>query len=190
MLFRSDYAYDHALFTPDMRIYTDSKVSDFLQKIKPEQSVGFLNSWNQSRNKRQRIYISYDSTNKNCQAGDIDLVEYGKAKIDEGLPIFNYSVAYDAANREPLFYEMYPGSINDVSQLTCMIDKAHGYGYRNLGFILDRGYFSRKNLSYMEQNGYSFLIMVKGMGISAALFFLTKLFVRDRKSTRLNSSHL
>lgn len=44
-----------------------------------------------------------------------------------------------------------------------MIDKAHGYGYRNLGFILDRGYFSRKNLSYMEQNGYSFLIMVKGM---------------------------
>ena len=158
-----DYAYNHALFTPDMRIYTDSKVSDFLQKIKPEQSVGFLNSWNKSRNKRQRIYISYDSTNKNCQAGDIDLVEYGKAKIDEGLPIFNYSVAYDAANREPLFYEMYPGSINDVSQLTCMIDKAHGYGYRNLGFILDRGYFSRKNLSYMEQNGYSFLIMVKGM---------------------------
>ena len=79
-------------------------------------------------------------------------MEYGKAKADEGLPIFNYSVAYDAANREPLFYEMYPGSINDVSQLTCMIDKVHGYGYRNLGFILDRGYFSRKNLSYMEQS--------------------------------------
>ena len=68
----------------------------------------------------------------------------------------------DASNREPLFYEVYPGSINDVSQLTCMIDKVHGYGYRNLGFILDRGYFSRKNLSYMEQNGYSFLIMIKG----------------------------
>lgn len=158
-----DYAYDHALFTPDMKIYTDSKVSDFLQKLKPEQSVGFLNSWNKSRNKRQKIYISYDSTNKNCQAGDIDLVEYGNAKTDEGLPIFNYSVACDAANREPLFYELYPGSINNVSQLTCMIDKAHGYGYRKLGFILDRGYFSRKNLVYMEQNGYSFLIMVKGM---------------------------
>ena len=158
-----DYAYDHALFTPDMRIYTDSKVSDFLKKLKPEQSVGFLNSWNQSRNKRQRIYISYDSTNKNCQAGDIGLVEYGKAKVDTGLLIFNHSVACDAANREPLFYELYPGSINDVSQLECMIDKAHGYGYRNLGFILDRGYFSRKNLAYMEQNGYSYLIMVKGM---------------------------
>lgn len=158
-----DYAYEHALFTPDMKIYTDSKVSDFLHGLKPEQSVGFLNSWNRSKNKRQKIYLSYDSTNKNCQAGDIDLVEYGNAKVDAGLPIFNYSVACDSANREPLFYELYPGSLNDVSQLICMIDKAHGYGYRNIGFILDRGYFSKKNLAYMDQNGYSFLIMVKGM---------------------------
>ncbi len=158
-----DYAYEHALFTADMKIYTDSKVSDFLHGLKPEQSVGFLNSWNKSKNKRQKIYLSYDSTNKNCQAGDIDLVEYGNAKVDAGLPIFNYSVACDSANREPLFYELYPGSLNDVSQLICMTNKAHGYGYRNIGFILDRGYFSKKNLAYMDQNGYSFLIMVKGM---------------------------
>lgn len=158
-----DYAYEHALFTADMKIYTDSKVSDFLHGLKPEQSVGFLNSWNKSKNKRQKIYLSYDSTNKNCQAGDIDLVECGNAKVDAGLPIFNYSVACDSANRTPLFYELYPGSLNDVSQLICMIDKAQGYGYRNIGFILDRGYFSKKNLAYMDQNGYSFLIMVKGM---------------------------
>ena len=158
-----DYAYDHALFTPDMKLYTDSKVSDFFRKLRPEQSVGFLNSWNKSKNKRQKIYLSYDSTNKNCQAGDIDLLEYGNAKTDASLPIFNYSVACDSANREPLFYELYPGSLNDISQLTCMIDKAHGYGYRKIGFILDRGYFSKGNLEYMEKNGYSFLIMVKGM---------------------------
>lgn len=158
-----DYAYDHALFTPDMKLYTDSKVSDFFRKLRPEQSVGFLNSWNKSKNKRQKIYLSYDSTNKNCQAGDIDLLEYGNAKTDASLPIFNYSVACDSANKEPLFYELYPGSLNDISQLTCMIDKAHGYGYKNIGFILDRGYFSKGNLEYMEKNGYSFLIMVKGM---------------------------
>lgn len=164
-----DYAYSHPLFTPGMRMYTDSKVSDFLQNVKPEQIVGFLNSWNKGRNKRQKIYISYDSTNKNCQAGDIDLLEYGNAKVDAGLPIYNYSVAFDTTNREPLFYEQYLGSINDVSQLTCMIDRAHGFGYRNLGFILDRGYFSRKNLTYMDQMGYGFLIMIKGM----------KSFIRD-----------
>ena len=40
-----DYAYEHALFTPDMKIYTDSKVSDFLHGLKPEQSVGFLKDY-------------------------------------------------------------------------------------------------------------------------------------------------
>ncbi len=158
-----DYAYDHALFTQEMRIYSDSKVSEFLSSIKKNQSIGFLNSWNESRNYREKIYFSYDSTNKNCQAGDIEMVEYGKAKTDKGLPIFNYAIAYDTENKEALFYEAYPGSINDVSQLQFMIDRARGYGYKKIGFILDRGYFSKSNLDYMDKYGYSFVIMIKGM---------------------------
>lgn len=89
--------------------------------------------------------------------------EYGHAKEDNGLPVFNYSIDYDCNNREPLFYEGYPGSIVDVSQLQCMLDKAMAYGYKNAGFILDRGYFSRENIKYMDKCGYDFVIMVKGM---------------------------
>jgi transposase len=158
-----DYAYNHPLFTEGMRIYSDSKVSDFLGSITDEGSVGFLNSWNESKDHRERIYFSYDSTNKNCQAGDIEMAEYGRAKADPRLPIFNYAIAYGTKNREPLFYEEYPGSINDVSQLQYMLGKASGYGYRKVGFILDRGYFSKGNIEYMDRCGYNFVIMVKGM---------------------------
>lgn len=158
-----NYAYNHPLFTEGMHIYSDSKVSDLLQSLTEEMSVGFLNDWNAGRDHREKIYISYDSTNKNCQAGDIELVEYGHPKTDCGLPVFNYAIAYDTKNREPLFYEKYPGSINDVSQLQLMLDKANGYGYRKIGFILDRGYFSRANLRMMDKYGYSFIIMIKGM---------------------------
>lgn len=158
-----DYAYNHPLFTEEMKIYSDSKVSEFLHSITKEQSIGFLNSWNEERDHREKIYFSYDSTNKNCQAGDIEIVEYGNAKVDQGAPIFNYSIAYDTHNKEPLFYEAYPGSINDVSQLQFMLDKAVGYGYKKIGFILDRGYFSKGNIEYMDECGYNFVIMVKGM---------------------------
>ena len=158
-----DYAYNHPLFTEGMKIYSDSKVSDFLKSLTVEQSTGFLNEWNSARDHRQKIYISYDSTNKNCQAGDIEMVEFGNAKDDARLPIFNYSIAFDTNNREPLFYEQYPGSINDVAQFQFMLDKARAYGYKKVGFILDRGYFSRKNIEYMDECGYSFVIMVKGM---------------------------
>jgi len=158
-----DYAYNHPLFTEGMKVYSDSKVSDFLNGITDEQSIGFLNEWNSTRNHRERIYITYDSTNKNCQAGDIEIVEYGHAKKDLGLPVFNYSIAYDTYNREPLFYEEYPGSIVDISQLQFMLEKAMGYGYKRAGFILDRGYFSKENIQYMDKCGYDFVIMVKGM---------------------------
>ena len=106
--------------------------------------------------------MSYDSTNKNCQAGDVDFVEFGKAKVDLGLPIFNVGLAMDQNNRIPLFYELYPGSINDVSQFKFMVDKAVGYGYKNIGFIIDRGYFCKANIRYMDEKNYGFVMMVKG----------------------------
>lgn len=158
-----DYAYNHSLLTDDMHIYSDSKVSDFLGSISDNQSIGFLNEWNASRDHRERIYISYDSTNKSCQAGDINIAEFGHSKDGQDKPIFNYAVAYDRNNREPLFYEEYPGSIVDVSQLQYMLEKAKGYGYRRVGFILDRGYFSKENIHYMDKCGYDFVIMMKGM---------------------------
>ena len=158
-----DYTFNHPLFTNGMKQYSDSTVSDFLNSVTDDQSTGFLNSWNETRNHREKIYISYDSTNKNCQAGDIEMVEFGHPKVDVGQPVFNYAVAYDTHNQEPLFYEKYPGSLNDISQLQFMLDKAFGYGYKKIGFILDRGYFSSENIQYMDKCGYSFVIMVKGM---------------------------
>lgn len=158
-----DYAYNHALFTDNMRIYSDSKVSDFLQKVTIDQRIQFLNEWNAKRDHREKIYISYDSTNKKSQAGEIDIVELGHAKEGEETDIFNYAIAYDRNNREPLFYESYPGSIVDVSQLQHTLKKAKSYGYEHAGFILDRGYFCKENVHFMDENGYDFVIMVKGM---------------------------
>ena len=158
------YAYNHPLFTEKMHIYSDTKVSDFLVSVTDDQRIGLVDEWNEARDHREKIYISYDSTNKNCQAGDIEFVEYGHPKDDKGLPVFNYSIAYDTANKEPLFYEQYPGSIVDISQLQFMLEKAKGYGYKKVGFILDRGYFGKENIQYMDQCGYDFVIMIKGMG--------------------------
>lgn len=157
-----DFAYSHPLFSDKMKIFSDVKVSRLFSSITRDQSIGFLDSWNKKRDRKQRIYISYDSTNKNCQAGDIDILEFGKAKVNTGTPIFNLAVAYDCNNRVPLLYEEYPGSINDVSQFRFMIDKVEEYGYKNVGFILDRGYFGKENIQYMQKKRYEFIIMVKG----------------------------
>ena len=91
-------------------------------------------------------------------------------------------------NKEPLFYEQYPGSIVDISQLRYMLKKAEGYGYKKVGFILDRGYFGRENIQYMDECGYDFVIMVKGMGESIRRMILENKGefenIRKYKSTR------
>ena len=142
-----DYAYNHPLFTKGMRVYSDSKISSFLRAVSRDDSINFQNEWNAGRDHREKIYISYDSTNKHCEAGDVEIAEYGHEKDKQNKPIFNYSIGYDRTNRLPLFYEAYSGSINDVSQLQFMLAKAKAYGYKNAGFILDR---------------FDYIIMVKG----------------------------
>ena len=180
-----DYAYNHALFTDDMKIYSDSKVSDFLQDITVDQRIQFLNEWNAKRDHREKIYISYDSTNKISQAGDIDLVELGHAKEGLETEIFNYSIAYDRNNREPLFYEAYPGSIVDISQLQYTLKKAKEYGYEHVGFILDRGYFCKENIQFMDDMHYDFVIMVKGMKtlVSELVLDVQGTFENDRTNS-------
>ena len=157
-----DFAFTHPLLTEKMTIYSDSKVSRLLSSMTKDQCIGFLDDWNRERDHKSRIYISYDSANKNSDAGDIDIVEFGKAKDDKGLPVFNLSIAMDKTNRVPLFYGEYLGSVIDVSQFTFMVDKVIEYEYKKIGFILDRGYFSKENIRYIDDNGYTFIIMCKG----------------------------
>lgn len=58
-----------------------------------------------------------------------------------------------------------------------MLEKAKEYGYRRVGFILDRGYFSKENIQYMDQCGYDFVIMMKGMKV-----FVRELLLENRGS--------
>jgi transposase len=158
-----DYAYNHPSFTEGMHAYSDATVCRFIRGITRDQELMFQSEWNKEPDSKETIYISYDSTNKGCQSGDIDLVEVGHAKEGTSRPIINFAVAYDVDNSIPLFYEEYMGSIVDVSQLQCMVDKARGYNYSRLCFILDRGYFSEPNIRHMRNCGYDYIIMMKGM---------------------------
>lgn len=178
-----DYAYNHPLLTNEMKIFSDSKVSKFINSLDKSQSVDFLNRWSESFSKKTKIYISYDSTNKNCQAGDVELAEFGHAKDAASKPIINYSVGYDSKSCTPLWYEAYPGSIVDVSQLRYTIEKVQGMGYKKIGFILDRGYFSKENIREMDLLGYDFIIMMKGMKslVSDLVTEVKGTFEEDRK---------
>lgn len=85
-----------------------------------------------------------------------------------------------------IFYEEYPGSVTDVSQFTFMVDKVIEYGYKKIGFILDRGYFSKENIRYIDENGYTFIIMCKGCKALVSSLVLQKCGTFETKRDRVS----
>ncbi len=150
------FAYNHNIIGD---IYSDSYISEFLKSFSDKEKEVFLDVWNKINDKQDKLYINYDSTNMNTSSSGIELAEYGHAKKDEGLPQINISLA--ASKDRPLFYNIYPGSIIDNSEFKTSADKLLSYGYKNIGFILDRGYYSKKNINYLSDSGYSFILMIK-----------------------------
>lgn len=121
----------------------------------------FIKSW-VAMQKSKYIYIAYDSSNMNTVAGSLTLAEYGHAKDNPDLPQINLSVGYNQTAKVPVFYELYPGSIVDNTKCQKMVERAKMYGCENVGFILDRGYFSTDNIKYFEKNSYDYILMTKG----------------------------
>ena len=160
MQYFGDYSWGH--FVRSVKAWDDSKISEFYKSgIDYAQMETFIARWNEIQPEHSGIYISYDSTDMNTAAGGIDMAESGHAKDGREAEQVNISYAVNHENPTPLFYEMYPGSIIDNSQCTHMADRAREYGYKNIGLILDRGYFSVKNIKYFDSKGYNFLMMVK-----------------------------
>jgi transposase len=58
----------------------------------------------------------------------------------------------------PLMYDVYPGSIVDVSTLKNTIKKIKSQGVRDYTLIMDRGFFSTSNIEELVSSNISFII--------------------------------
>lgn len=160
----SDFAWNHPV--KSKKKWDDCRISEFLKdNVEYAQIENFLTGWNEQQPQHNGIYISYDSTNMNTRAEGVEMAEYGHAKDENEIPQVNVSYAVNHKDSRPLFYEMYPGSIIDNTQCSHMVDRANEYGYKNVGLILDRGYFSVSNIRYFDKKGYNFLMMVKNSSV-------------------------
>lgn len=155
-----DFMYNHPSY--EGKIRSDSMISKMLKEDIDEESIKmFLKAWNKMNSGIEEVYISYDSTNMNTCAKGIELAEYGYAKDDDEKTQVNISYVINQENSLPLFYEVYNGSVIDNTQCSYMIEKVKEFGYEKIGVIVDRGYFSKKNIDELRKNDYAFILMVK-----------------------------
>ena len=159
MQYFEDYGYNHTLFHTDN--FNDNVIGRLFSEMSIKDIDLFIQSWVKMHIDK-KIYISYDSTNMNTTAGNLELAEYGHAKDNDDLPQVNLSIGYNQTDNVPLFYEIFPGSIIDNTECEKMVERAAHYGCKDVGFVLDRGYFSMANIRYFEEHEYDYILMTKG----------------------------
>lgn len=104
--------------------------------------------------------IFYDITSISSYSELVSLLEWGYNRDGESLPQINLSMLMDKQEGIPLGYEVYPGSISDVTTLNNTVKKMKVLGVKDFSLILDRGFFSKGNIELLLKHHADFVIAV------------------------------
>ncbi|WP_029905868.1 IS1634 family transposase [Mycoplasmopsis opalescens] len=149
------------------KVKSESTISDILNKhLTAEKIAKFSELWlkNYQRNLNNNVnssYVNIDSINVNTSSKNVKKAEYGYATENKNEPIINIGLVTDQINNFPLFYEIYAGSVTDMTQCDILIEKIKTIGIKDHCLVMDRGYFSAKNIHNIDKKGYSFIIVAK-----------------------------
>jgi transposase len=105
--------------------------------------------------------LIYDITSLSSYSQLINLLEYGYNRDGEPLPQINMSLILDKDKGIPVMYDIFPGSISDVSTLSGTLKKIKAHGIQNYVAVMDRGFFSLSNLCELMGNKISFVMAAK-----------------------------
>lgn len=86
--------------------------------------------------------------------------EWGYNRDDENLPQINLGVVMGYPVCLPLYYQIYPGSIVDVTTLKNVIAQTKALNIPINTWIMDKGFFSKANIQYLIDQKCSFITTI------------------------------
>jgi len=134
---------------PEM-ILTSQTMSEFLKRISNESVINKITEKIIEKHRPKGTFI-YDLTSITSYSEFINILEYGYNRNEDGLAQINYSIAISEEKNIPIMFDIYSGSIVDVSTLRQTIKKLKIYGVKDCTLILDRGLFSEANIDELLQ---------------------------------------
>ncbi len=101
--------------------------------------------------------LLYDITSLSSYS-KMKLMEYGYNRDRDKLPQVNLSLVVDKEKGIPVMYDVYPGSIRDVTTLKNTVKKIKALGIDEFVLIMDRGFYSSTNIEELSIPETSFII--------------------------------
>ncbi len=159
---RSSYLYPYWLseqHAPNVRRLYSTDISSLYQKLGENQqgAADFFDEWISLCSPSSGVY--FDITSISSYSTSIDFVEWGYNRDDDNLAQVNMGLVCTKESQLPLYYQIYPGSISDVSTLNNCLKRLECFGIKDVILILDRGFCSKANISRLNglQDKISFI---------------------------------
>ena len=106
-------------------------------------------------------YLAFDTTSISSYSALIRQAKYGKNKEGDPLPQINLALLYGEESMLPVYYRKLAGNITDVKTIANLIKDASFLELEKLKLVLDRGFYSEKNINDLMKNHHKFLIGAK-----------------------------
>ena len=138
------------------RELTDPDISLLFSGMEEARRKEFLKAWRDVASSGKACFN--DITSISSYSKENEMVEFGYNRDHEDLPQVNLGLIVDSGSKLPLHYHVHDGSIHDVSTLEHVMREGFAFNMHKLMFVMDKGFYSRQNVSLMYSNKYGFII--------------------------------
>ena len=138
---------------------TSQRISELFASINEEGKMKFFKL--QSKRRSEKEYLAYDTTSISSYSELIAHVKYGNNKDGDQLPQVNLALIFGQESMLPVYYRKLPGNITDVNTVRKLLKDIDYMDLNKVKLVMDRGFYSAKNINDMYRNHYKFVIGTK-----------------------------
>jgi len=106
-------------------------------------------------------YLAFDTTSISSYSQLIKQAKYGKNKEGDSLPQINLALLYGEESMLPVYYRKLAGNITDVKTIENLLKDIDFLDLDKLKLVMDRGFYSEKNINDLMKHHHKFLIGAK-----------------------------
>ena len=137
---------------------TSQEASEVLKQITEDSRQHFLSQWLKRLSDTE--VLCYDITSISSYARSNEYVRRGYNRDNENLPQINLAMLFGQNSGLPAYYRRLPGNITDTKTLQTTMGTLDFLGQAKLSVVLDRGFYSEKNVDALMHKKYRFFMAV------------------------------
>lgn len=137
---------------------SSQRISEILGSISTGAKQAFLSSWMDKV--LEDDYLCYDITSISSYSALNDYIRYGHNRDKEKLPQLNLAMLFGQKSKLPVYYHRTPGNITDVQTVHNLLATFNKLDIKNLHYVLDKGFYSKKNVDELLERKDHFTLSV------------------------------